>query len=48
MQWPYGGLICILLYGVVEGSPEPPGDGVLLMTDNTPIYTTDITFILLT
>lgn len=45
MQGAYGGLICILMYGVIQGSPEPPGIGVLLLTDETPILLTDDEFL---
>jgi len=48
MQGAYGGLVCILIYGQYEGSPEPPGVGVLLLTDETPILLTDDEFLQLT
>ncbi len=41
MQGAYGGLVVILVYGNIQGSPQPPGVGDLLLTDLTPILLTD-------
>jgi hypothetical protein len=45
MQGAYGGLICILMYGKVEGSP--PVLNVLLETDSTPILLTTGQYLML-